>query len=115
MALEFGTSIIFTDPLAAEYGRVEASGEAASDIARKPAKAPWCGTLCNCSKGFPKSQRPRGNAENKKYGHSSVTVHIVRASAEVPLECVLERYTFNGHSRMDPAELLTIVGFCSFA
>jgi len=34
---------------------------------------------------------------------------------EVPLEGVLERYTFNGHSRMDPAELLTIVGFCSFA
>jgi len=32
MALEFGTSIIFTDPVAAEYGRVEASGEADTDI-----------------------------------------------------------------------------------
>ena len=40
MALEFGTSIIFTDPVAAEYGRVEAIGEAATDIELQPAQAP---------------------------------------------------------------------------
>jgi hypothetical protein len=40
MAFEFGTSIIFKDPVAAEYGRVEASGEAATDIALQPAQAP---------------------------------------------------------------------------